>query len=108
MSFVQCKDDKEVDLAIEQRKNPHCFVTEDFRVYDTMGFSDGELYYELPPNTLIALMNLQDGIEFMSGHCGGYEMGFDNLVRHAKDLEETWRKALEQIKFKPLVRKKRK
>lgn len=104
MSFIQCKDRDEVEDKLE-KLNFKGFVTEDHRIYDKVEFSDDAMYYLLDEATLIALYDLQTSIEMVTE--GGHEMPFSQVIEDAKMLDESFKKALAAIKFKPLTRRKK-
>lgn len=100
MSFIQCKNENEVEEKLKTVKAG--FVTEDFRIYDEINFSDDCSYYELNAEVIMALYDLQSSIQMVIG--GMHEMPFQNVVRDAQMLDTSFKKALELIKFKPLKR----
>lgn len=102
MSFVQCKTLEEVEDILE--KKPFGFITEDNRIYDDMSFSDDALFYDLNAKTVMALYDLQTMIEMVTE--GEHEMPFDAVLRDAKLLDKSFKKALKAIKFKPITRRK--
>lgn len=105
MSFIQCKNEAEVEERIEGKSA--AFITEDHRIYDEITVSDDACFYELNAVTVERLYNLQLEIERMSEGFGS-EMSFHSVEQYAKELREAFEGALAAIKFKPLERKKRK
>lgn len=105
MSFIQCKDEKEVEAKLEEIGFKG-FITEDHRIYDKVDFSDDACFYDLDRDTLLALYELQTSIEMVMG--GMHEMPFQDVVKDAQMLHDNFQKTLQQIKFKPLVKKEKK
>lgn len=88
MSFIQCKDRKEVEEKLETI--PVAFVTEDHRIYDKIELSDENCFNELDPKVLEALMSLKHNIEFCSE--GFMETALDELEHHAKEIRTAFLK----------------
>lgn len=105
MSFIQCKNESEVEEKLEGK--PCAFITEDHRIYDEIMLSDDAVYYTFDGMTAIALYDLQCNLERMSEDLHS-EMSFRSVEEFAKELRESYEAALAAIKFKPLERKKRK
>lgn len=104
MSFIQCKNESEVETALEGSKA--AFVTEDHRIYSEIQLSDDECFYTFDAETAYAILNLQLEIERMSQDFGS-EMTFRSVERYARELRESFDGALAAIRFKPLERKKK-
>jgi len=100
MSFIQCKDENEVAALMNEKK--FGFITEDYRVYDVIQFSDEAGITEVYPETLSSLIDLQHHIEMLMSHRN--EMPFTELVLAAQGLQDCFRKAVESIHYKPLKR----
>lgn len=89
MSFIQCKDEKELEAVLAQKKQG--FVSDDHRIYDKITFADDQCYYELDAEMLLALHDLQVNIEFSSDERSA-EMAFTTLERDAKALTDSFKK----------------
>lgn len=103
MSFVQCKDQKEQEAYAE--KHSPCFMTEDFRVYKTIRFSDDDSFFEIDTDTMMALTDLHGTLEFATDKA--LETSFDDLVKVAQMLKDQYHKTLKAIRFKPAQRTKK-
>lgn len=101
MSYIQCKDSSEVEKHLEKLKTG--FVTEDNRIYSSIELSDDVCSYELDSETVTHLYDLQTNIEIMLDEM--HEMSFVAIAKDAQLLVDSFKKALESIKFKPIVRK---
>lgn len=96
MSFIQCKNRDEVEKEID--KKAFRFVSEDHRVYETIEFSDDACWRRIDGEILGVLLELQDTLEFMNQNV--FECSFTKIADDAKELKESFLKAMEIIKFK--------
>lgn len=96
MSFIQCKDRAEVERVSQDKK--HCFVTEDFRVYDSIEYADDAMFHQLDPEEIDALLRLRDELAMVSDPM--HEMAFQDVVACAEGLQEAFKKASELVKYK--------
>lgn len=99
MSYVQCKDTKEVEAAVEKLGDAG-FVSPDYRIYTTIEFWDDACVWTVDANTFRQLADLQSHLEMLND--GMNEMPMTAIERRAKDLREQWDKTMEAIKFRPL------
>ena len=103
MAFVQCKDGKEQEAYAEEHSP--CFMSEDFRVYKTIRFSDDDSFWEIDADTMKALTDLHGTLMYATAE--GLETSFTDLVTVAQDLKDTYLKTMEVLKINP-VRKRKK
>lgn len=80
MSFIQCKDEKEVDKLIEEDPKPR-FVSPDHRIYDTIDFADEIGVHEIKAEEFKQIWELWGHIEMVRAK--GFELPFDDLVEAA-------------------------
>lgn len=83
-----------------------CPETKTHTAVKTMEFWDDAVVIEIPAETLLHLYNLQTEIELLKGT--NYELSFDAIVEAAGSLKACFDRALEAIKFKPILSKNRK
>lgn len=100
MSYVQCKDQDEVEVILG--KSGSGFITEDHRIYDKIHLADDALIYTFDAKTVLELMNLQTEIR-MLGESG--ERSFLELEEHAKSLTATFKKVQKLIQTSPIEKK---
>jgi aspartate aminotransferase-like enzyme len=104
MSFIECADMDDAEKIASEKKA--CFVSpDDFRIYDSIEFWDDASIMEIPAKTLLHLYNLQVSIQANLELRD--EMGFNNVVERAQELNAAFNKVLEAIKFSPIKRKAR-
>ncbi len=103
MSFIQCKDKKELEEVLEKRDIKFAFVTEDNRIYFDMNFCDDALHYHLPGATVLALLDLQLNLEMIAD----YDRELEDIQSGAQCALDSLKKALEIIKHKPLKREEK-
>ena len=103
MSVIICKDEKEVESWLEKIKIG--FVTEDNRIYDTIMLGDDACYISVNAETLNELHVLQMHLEEANTSFGS-EMSFIDIVDRATELEAQFKKVMNLIKYKPILRKK--
>jgi hypothetical protein len=98
MSFIQCKDEAEVEKVLKTR--PHGFVSPDHRIYDSIDLGDEAVYHTFDSETAVALLILKQNIEMMGED--GWEACFLQLERDAKVLRESYEKVQALLKAKPI------
>ena len=103
VSFIQCRDSDEAEKTMNDLKAG--FVSEDHRIYQEIEFWDDCSVWYIPAPTLLALHNLQTQIEQMKD--GFLETSFDEIVDHAKELQDAFQKAVKAVGFKPIRKSKR-
>jgi len=87
---------------MEQAKLKQAFITSDHRIYEEIEFYDEVCQFFLSAKTVRILYDLQSQLEMMTD--GRHECPFTRIAEDAKELEDCFKKALKQIKFKPLRR----
>jgi hypothetical protein len=89
MSYVQCKNDEEVEKVLTE-KGGQGFVTEDFRVYDKITFGDDALLYDFDAEMVRALNDLKGSIELLGDDA--CEASFLTLEEDAKRATADYKK----------------
>jgi len=105
MSFIQCKSEDDVEIQMQKLKLKHGFVTEDHRIYTEILLSDDACYMFVNSETFMHLYNLQEMLEQL--HCGLRECPFTEIENRSKELTAYFKKAMQSIKYRPLVKVKK-
>lgn len=100
MSFIQCKDTREIEKILHDGKIKAAFVTEDNRIYTEIELSDNQMFYRFEAETAMRLYDLQSNIEMLGED--GCEQSFLQLEKSAKSLIEDFKKVMLLIKSKPI------
>lgn len=95
--FTQCKDRDEAEKFLQDKKV--AFVTEDFRIYDSIELWDNALCYKFTAEAAYALEDLKLNIERQQD--GMTEMCFLEIEQNAKELTENFKKVVELLKINP-------
>lgn len=98
MNFIQCKDSNDCEKILGTMKAG--FVSSDHRVYEEIEFWDDASSWYIPAKTILALYNLQTTIEHLTE--GDYELFMGDLKSAAKELDDAFKKAIEEIRFQPI------
>lgn len=104
MSFIQGISPDDCEQRLQKIKA--AFVSDDLRIYEEIEFWDDTSVWHIPAKTILALYELQTQIEMMKD--GRHELAFDDVVRDAQDLKESFDKAVAAIGYKPIHKRGRK
>lgn len=80
------------------------WIAPDGRVYDSITFSDGACWLTIEATTIHALLELQQNMEMLTE--GGWETSMLKVENDARIFSDSFRDALEAVKFKPLEQRK--
>lgn len=103
MSFIQCKDRRELEVETDKDNHAPCFVSPDHRIYKEVELSFRGSYAQINAETMEALFELHDTIAMLTD--GHWEQNLLDVDDSAKLFTQALQNAINMVRKNPITRK---